>query len=104
MANENTQESFTSLWQFCTSNNRVCPMPMKWNDLYQMLHDTKQVGAGYEPSIPLILGAWGNTSDNQKQERLKIHIKWAEDHNQLDEIGNYLRALKEEDWAHYGEI
>ena len=104
MANQPTKETLGSIWEYCTSNNRVCPMPMKWNDLYQMLHDTKQIGAGYEPSIPLILGAWGNTSDNEKQERLKIHIKWAKDHDQLDEIGNYLRALKEEDWAHFGEI
>ncbi|MEK7640640.1 MAG: hypothetical protein AAB389_01435 [Patescibacteria group bacterium] len=79
-------------------------MPLKWNDLYQMLSDTKQVGAGYNPPAPLILGAWGHTSDVEKQERLKIHIKWAEDHNQLDEIEEFLHSLKEEDWAHSGEI
>ena len=104
MENQSIKETFELLWGYCISNNRACPMPMKWNDLYQMLHDTKQIGAGYEPSIPLILGVWGNTSDNEKQERLKIHIKWAENHGQLDEIGYYLRALKEEDWAHFGEI
>ncbi len=104
MANQSVKETFESLWECCTSNKRVCPMPMKWNDLYQMLNDTKQVGAGYEPSIPLILGAWGNTSDEDKLNRLRIHIKWASDHNQLDEIGKYLRSLSEEDWAHYGEI
>jgi hypothetical protein len=98
------KETFESLWKYCTSSDRVCPMPMKWNELYKMLKNTKRIGAGYEPSIPLILGAWGNTSDFEKQERLKIHIQWAEDHDQLAEVGKYLRSLKEEDWAHYGEI
>ena len=104
MDNQPKKETLESLSEYCVSHGRVCPMPMKWNDLYQMLNDTKQVGAGYEPSIPLILGAWGNTSDEDKIHRLKIHIKWASDHNQLDEIGGYLRALSEEDWAHSGEI
>ena len=31
-------------------------------------------------------------------------MKSAEEHNQLDQIGDYLRSLKEEEWAHYGEI
>ena len=96
-------ETIESLWEYCTLNNRVCPMPIKWNNLYQMLNGKKQIGAGYEPAAPLILGAWGNSSDNEKQERLKIHIEWAKDHNQLDEIGSYLRSI-EEDWAHFGKI
>jgi hypothetical protein len=49
------------------------------------------------------LGAWNNTSDIEKQDRLKTHIKWAEDHNQLDGLGSYLHSLKEEDWVHFGE-
>ena len=97
-------EKFKSLWKYCTANNRVCPLPLKWNDLYQMLNDTRRVGAGYEPPIPLILGAWGNTSDEEKQERLKNHIEWAEDHGQLDEIEKYLCSLKEKEWAHFGEV
>ena len=98
------KETFDTLWKYCTSNNRVCPMPMKWNDLYQMLHNTKQIGAGYEPSIPLILNGWEMSSPLEKMLRLEEHIKWAEKQNQLDEIGGFLRSLNEEDWAHYGEI
>ena len=26
-----------------------------------------------------------------------------EDHNQLDDMGNYLRSLPEEKWTHFGE-
>ena len=100
---ENT-ETFETLWEYCTRNNRVCPMPPKWNDMYGMLDNTKRVGAGFEPPIPLILGAWGNTSDSEKQERLKIHIQWCVDNNQDEEIGAYLKSLAEEDWAHIGEI
>ena len=95
-------ESFDTLWEFCTSNNRVCPMPPEWNDLYQILNNTKRVGTGYELPAPLILGAWGNTSNIEKQERLKIHIKWAEKQNQIKEVGKYLRKLPEDKWVHFG--
>lgn len=79
-------------------------MPAEWNTLYGKLKDTHRVGVGYEPSIPLILGAWGNTSDVDKQERLAEHISWAAEHAQLGEIGEYLRSLPEDAWAHLGEI
>jgi len=104
MSQQGTKETLESLWEYCTSHSRVCPMPMKWNDLYQILNNTKRVGAGYEPPIPLILGAWGNTSDEDKINRFRIHIKWASDHNQLVEVAKYLRSLTEEEWAHSGKI
>jgi len=98
------EETFETLWEYCVSNNRVCPMPLAWNDLFGMLHNMRRIGAGFEPSAPLILVAWGNTSDQEKRERLKEHIQWASNHDQLDEIGKYLRSLPEDKWAHFGEI
>ncbi len=98
------KETFELLWEYCTSNNKICPMPIKWNELYQLLENTQQIGVGYEPPIPLILGAWHNTSDYQKQNRLKVHIEWAKEHNQLDDIGSYLRSLKKEEWLHSKEV
>ena len=39
-------------------NNRVCPLPQKWLQLYEMLPDkTRKVG-GWELSLPVISGAW----------------------------------------------
>jgi len=92
------KENFETLWGYCKLNNRVCPMPMKWNDLFNMLKDKENL------NLPLILNVWEMSSPLEKNLRFKEHIQSASDHNQLNEIGEYLRNLKEEDWAHYGEI
>lgn len=101
---QSIKETFETLLEYCASNRRVCPMPQRWNDLYGMLRNTRSIGAGFEPAAPLILGAWGHTSDEEKQERLKIHIQWADKNSQIEEVGKYLRSLSEKDWAHIGEI
>lgn len=86
-----------------TRNNRVCPVPMKWHELYKMLPERirKGEGDGWEPSSPLILGGWWYSSDADKALRLREHLEWAEKHNCLDKIYVFLCELKEEDWHHY---
>lgn len=78
-------------------------MPQKWNDLYNMLPNRRQVGAGWEPPQPLILGAWHYTSDFEKMQRLEQHIEWANKHGKLPEVSSYLRSLTESDWHHLGQ-
>jgi hypothetical protein len=39
-------------------NNRVCPQPQKWSELYELLPNKRRKGNGWEPSLPLILAAW----------------------------------------------
>ncbi len=95
---DDKKETFESLWKYCTSNNRACPMPMKWNDFFNMLNDHEKL------DLPLILNGWEMSSPLEKNLRFKYHIQSAIKNNQLDEIGKYLSSLKEEDWAHYGEI
>lgn len=98
-------ETFETLWEYCTSNNRLCPTPMKWNDLFGMLKNTNQnPSGGSKPPLPLILAAWHDTTPLEKMLRFQKHIKWAFDNNQIEEIGKYLRSLPEEDWTHYEEI
>lgn len=81
-------------------NNRVCPQPMKWNELYEMLPDKKRKGLGWEPSLPLILAAWWDTPIISKKLRLKEHLEWAEGHGCLDVIYSFLTNLKEDEWYH----
>ena len=98
-------ETFKTLWEYCTSNNRLCPTPTKWNDLFGMLKNTKQNSdGGWTPPLPLILFAWETTMPIEKQLRFKEHIQWAYDNKQIEEVGKYLRSLVEEEWAHFGEI
>ena len=71
-------ETFESLWEHCTANNRA--VPRDWHRLYEMLKDKQQNSAGgWEPSLPLILAAWHVTMPIEKQLRFKEHIRWAAD-------------------------
>ena len=92
------------LLNYCREKGRVCPKPQKWNDLYGLLPKTSRKGvAGYEPTAPLILGAWYHSSDGQKIDRLREHIEWADAHNELDKVSKFLYNLREEDWHHHND-
>ena len=73
-------------------------MPDAWNQLYQMLPDTRREGPGWEPPLPLILGGWHHSSDWQKAERLREHLAWAASHGALPRIHAYLAALPDDAW------
>jgi len=91
------------LTEYCKSNNRVCPLPDYWMKLYEMLPGKKRKGSGWEPSLPLILGAWWETSSIEKIIRLSEHIEWAEKLNVLDKVSNFLYSLSEDQWFHIGD-
>jgi hypothetical protein len=96
-------ETFDTLWKYCLANNRV--IPKDWSKLYEILINKRQKpSGGWEPSLPLILAAWNYTTPIEKQLRFKEHIQWANDNNQIEKIGSYLRSLPEEEWYHFGEL
>lgn len=76
-------------------------MPQRWNELYNLLPERRQVGAGWEPPLPLILMA-SYESDMSKMNRLQVHIEWAAAHDALHQVADYLRGLPEEEWFHIG--
>jgi hypothetical protein len=80
------------------SEGRVCPQPLRWNDLWELLPDRKRVGTGWEPPLPLILAAWHHTSDEEKRLRLHQHLQWAEQHDALDQAISFLKSLPATDW------
>ena len=86
-----------------TKNNRVCPQPQKWQQLYEMLPDKKRSDSGWKPSLPLILSAWSDTPAMSKIIRLREHIEWAKDHECLPTIFTFLVNLLEKEWHHIGE-
>ena len=96
-------ESFESLWAYCSANGRL--VPRNWHKVYEMLPSKRQLASGgWEPPLPLILAAWHETAPLEKQMRFREHVQWAADHGQLELLGKYLRALREEDWYHLGEL
>jgi hypothetical protein len=96
-------ETVESLVTYCRQNKRVCPLPMHWTRLWEMLPERVQVGAGWEPPLPLILAAWHDTPAMLKMLRLAEHIEWAEKRGSLDAVGHFLRGLHEDDWFHIGD-
>jgi hypothetical protein len=100
-----SNETLKSLWDYCTSNNRLVPMPVEWSQVHAMLKDQRwNPNGGWIPPAPLILAAWGCTMPIEKQLRFKEHLEWASAKGQLGEIGGFLRSLTEEQWCHFGEV
>lgn len=92
-----------SLLKYAQSEGRVCPMPTFWNDMWNMLPDRRQkTNGGWDPSLPLILAAWHDTTAEEKRNRLKLHIEYAASKGVLDKIDAFLRELKQDQWA-YGD-
>lgn len=91
------------LLAFSQAERRVCPQPQRWNELWELLPERKRVGAGWEPSLPLILGAWWHTSDAEKRERFLSHIRWASEHGELSKVAAFIKSLGPEQWHHEGE-
>ena len=89
-----------SLIAYCRERERVCPLPPRWVELWELLPERVQVGAGWQPPVPLILGAWHFCTDNEKRHRLAEHIEWAEKHGTLTPVAGFLRSLAEADWHH----
>jgi hypothetical protein len=95
--------SLEELIDYCKDKERICPQPQLWNEMWNKLKDKKQIGAGWNPPLPLILAAWYDSSPNSKQFRLIQHLTWADSHGQLKEIANFLTSLNEDQWFHIND-
>jgi hypothetical protein len=96
----NADTKLKDLLEFVRAERRVCPQPIRWNALWEMLPDRKRCGVGWTPPLPLILAAWWHASDASKQERLEVHIRHAAEHGVLDEVDAFLRTLETNDWKY----
>jgi hypothetical protein len=96
-------EAVDRLIAYCRENNRVCPLPKAWQQLWEMMPEKKQIIDAWEPAVPLIGAAWYETPAMLKMARLAEHIQWAAKHSALAEVAAFLRGLRENDWQHLGE-
>jgi hypothetical protein len=96
-------KALSNLLDYCKLNNRVCPRPIQWDELWKLLPDRKRDGFGWQPPIPLILAGWWESDNSEKQRRLFDHIQWAYDHGILEKVDRYLRSLSEDQWHHVGD-
>jgi hypothetical protein len=96
-------DKLNALLEYVKSDGRICPMPIYWQELWDMLPDRKQKSSGgWEPSVPLILAAWYEVPAMLKMLRLAEHINYAAEHGVLDEVDKYLRHLNPDQWS-YGD-
>lgn len=93
-----------SLLSYVQEHERVCPMPNRWNSLWELLPNRRRVGGSWDPPPPLILAAWSFSSALDKRIRLIGHIHYAEANGTLAEVDRFLRALPESQWAHFGDL
>lgn len=80
-------------------NNRVCPLPSIWKQLYDALPDKSPQLA----TVPLTSQEWKQTPALQKRTRLREHIEWAAAHGVLKDVHALLAGLPENKWQHMGE-
>ncbi len=102
MADETQQ--LAGLLEFVKAEQRVCPMPVRWTELWEMLPSRELRGGLWQPPRPLILGEWWTTPSFAKAERLSEHINYAAAHGCLGQVDEFLRGLVEAEWAHVGEF
>jgi hypothetical protein len=55
-------DSVETLIAYCRQDGRVCPQPIRWNELWEMLPNRTRIGSGWMPPLPLILAAWHEAS------------------------------------------
>jgi len=100
-------ETFDTLWKYCTSSNRLCPQYKIWQELFKLLKNTNAVdghGGDREPAEPYIIyNNWEHIMPIELQFQFKRYLEWASDNSQIEEVGKLIRSLPEEDWVHFGE-
>lgn len=102
MSDSDVEDRLAQLLAYAKAKGRVCPVPLKWNELWATLPGRRQVGAGWEPPLPLILAAWWECTAEEKRKRLELHLKYAAEHGALDKVEQFLLSLGHDEWA-YGD-
>jgi hypothetical protein len=89
------------LKKYFSDNSIACPLPTKWNELFNMLKNKIQSQGMMTPSRPLILAAWNETTHLDKMMRFYEHLMWAKKEGQAKEVIGYLMSLKDDEWLYF---
>ena len=87
------------LKKYVTSEKRICPMPLIWNEFLDILNIKDTMPPNL---IPLILNGWF-ASDLSKRNRLLAQIDYAsKDEVMFKKLAEFVLEIKKKDWL-YGE-
>lgn len=92
-------ESADQLMVRARRNNRVCPCPPKWNQLYLELGGLRH--ADLPP--PPVDWLWSKLSSLQKRLFFREYLEWAQQHGRLETVARFMDTLAETDWVHMGD-
>ena len=84
-------------WQ---ASGRVCPLPQCWSRFWELLSSENDGTIVSLPPPPLILAAWGTTSEWHKKMRLREQLEWALKAGIIAQAIAFLESLKDDDWCH----
>lgn len=92
-------ESADQLMVRARRNNRVCPRPPKWTQLY------RDLGGPRHPDLPPppVDWIWTQLSSLQKRLFFREYLEWAEQHGKLQHVALFMDMLAETDWVHMGD-
>jgi hypothetical protein len=89
------RQLFNRLVAQSNENGRVCPQPMIWNRLWELLPNRESLSVYGRPPSP---EAWSETSDSDKRDWFQFHLDWAYEHGAIDAVSNLLSNMKPEAW------
>lgn len=84
-------------------NNRVCPRPERWQEMFALLPPRKTLRGTQQPPMPPLGPAWAVTPPLTKRLCFREHIEWAETQGVLESIMSFMQTMPETDWLHMGE-
>jgi hypothetical protein len=98
-----TSATLAILLNYAEEQERVCPRPIEWNELYTIVGGTRRDapnGIIWTPMPPLVLSAWNFSNDVERKRRFNEHLAWADANGTIDIADAFLRSLSEEAWHH----
>ena len=79
-------------------NNRVCPLPAIWKQVWDYLPNK---GSSLS-TVPTTAAEWAQLPPLQMRSRLREHLEWAHAQGVLPQVLGALRKVPEDRWHHIG--
>ena len=87
------------LKKYVTTNKRICPMPLVWNNFLDILGIKEKMPPHL---IPLILNGWFS-SDLEKRKRVLAQIEYASKNKDcFEKLEKFILNIKDDEWS-YGD-
>jgi hypothetical protein len=80
---------------------RAYPTPRYWDRLYQMLAEEAEMRGKTPPPPPLTYALDHDPTEEEKTERLREQVAWADRNNLLHRIQMFFQAMPSSGWTRF---